>query len=83
MSTLQTLLTHLVKRGFLFSEKQGKIRCYSPKIAQAEYRKSEMRDFWDKHYHCSAFELAKVLISMDGLTPEELQKYWELFLKEE
>ena len=45
LSALQTLLSRLVDRGFLFTEKAGRQRTYAPLVAEADYLAFENRPF--------------------------------------
>lgn len=81
VSTLQTLLTRLIKRSFLSSMKQGKERYYAPLVSQKNYAQKETADFLTKHYSGSAFSLVSTLLKANNITEKEIDKLKELLNK--
>ena len=51
---LITMLTRLNEKGFVYSEKKGKMRYYYPLVKKQEYIEFITRDFMDK-YHNGSF----------------------------
>ena len=48
ISTLLTLLSRLIDRGFLSSEKRGRERIYYPQVEREEYMEYETKNFNQK-----------------------------------
>lgn len=78
LSTVQSLLSRLTARGFLFTEKDGKDRVYSPKISLVQYQKFEA-DVLVQKYDRSLLGLTSALITSKKLQPEELRQLRMLF----
>jgi len=47
-TTILTLLSRLVERNFLISEKRGRSNCYTPVVSKQGYLASQSRRFFDK-----------------------------------
>jgi predicted transcriptional regulator len=47
-TTILTLLSRLVERGFLSIDKAGRSNCYAPVFSKQEYLASQSRSFFDK-----------------------------------
>lgn len=70
-NTLITLLGRLQKKGFVRSEKIGRINEYSAAVDSSAYREEQARGFLDKYYEGSARRLVTTLVQADLLTPDE------------
>lgn len=76
--TVLTLLTRLIKRGFLASSRVGKDRVYSPLVGQEAYLAFESSQFL-KHYHQNSFiNLINTLYTEHQLTEKDIDdiKHW-------
>ena len=83
--TVLTLLTRLVARGFLHSEKQGKERYYTPLVTREEYLNRETGMFVKRFHKNSLVGLMNALFS--GKKPkeedlDEIEKWLEATRKE-
>ena len=69
--TVLTLLTRLIDKGFLQSEKIGKERTYTPLISLKEYLSIETSNFFDRLHSNSLLSLVNTLY--DGKTLSEAE----------
>ncbi|MEA4897783.1 BlaI/MecI/CopY family transcriptional regulator [Bacillota bacterium Meth-B3] len=72
--TVLTLLTRLVERGFLRTEKHGKERSYFPLIGRADYLKFETGDFMARFHGNSFASLVAALYDGQGLREGDLDE---------
>lgn len=80
VSTIRTLLTRLVKRGFLAVATQDKEHYYAVIIDEQTYLKQATKGFLSQHYKDSMFCMVSTFA--DGrLTKEELQKLRDIMEK--
>lgn len=70
--TLLTLLTRLISKGFLSSERAGKERVYTPVVTEEEYLGFETRQFVDTFHNSSLKGLVKALYSSKMIDDDEL-----------
>lgn len=79
-NTVTTLLSRLVEKGFLKTNKIGRRNEYTALVAEEDYQADQMISFLDKLYEGNAKGLVSTLIQREMLTPEdydELKKFWE------
>ncbi len=76
-STLLTLLSRLVERGFLTVEKRGPNNCYTPVISKHDYLASRSRSFLERLCGGDVRVFAAALCD-SGLTEEEIQELREI-----
>lgn len=72
ISTLLTLLSRLIKRGFLSSEKRGRERIYYPQVGREEYTEFETKNFLQKLHKNSFMNLVKTLYNGNDLTQKDM-----------
>ncbi len=80
-TTILTLLSKLIDKGYLTCEKQGKRNVYTPRISQADYRAYANRNFLGKMYGNSFLNFTAAMFHSNDITPEELEEL-EALLKE-
>ena len=80
-STILTFLSRLCDRGFLCSERQGRMNLYTPLISQKEYMAEESRRILNRLYggSLSAFAMS---LSGSGITEED-RKALQAMLEED
>lgn len=72
--TVLTLLTRLIERGFLESQRVGKERIYTPRISQDEYLTFESSQFM-RRFHANSFvSLVNTLYEGHQMTDENIQE---------
>lgn len=78
-TTVSTLLTRLVEKGFAGSEKKGNSYFYTSLISKKEYRKAQTRNLIESLYQGSVKELAASLVEEGALSEEEIRELKALF----
>ena len=77
-TTVQTIMNHLMDKGFLLRKKIGPVNVYSPNITASKFQKKEIHRFVDKAFNGSFFSLANFLVNSGRLTSDELTKLQEM-----
>lgn len=72
ISTLLTLLSRLIERGFLDSEKRGRERIYTPAVDKELYMEFETRTFLQKLHKNSFMSLVTTLYNSHDLTEQDM-----------
>jgi predicted transcriptional regulator len=70
--TVLTLLTRLIEKGFLHSEKVGKERTYAPLVAHEDYLCTETGSFFEKFHKKSVRSLISSLYDGEYLSKDEI-----------
>ena len=79
-NTIITLLSRLVEKGLVKTNKIGRRNEYTAIVSEADYQAMQTKKFLDKLYEGNVRGLVAALIQSDMMTPEdyeELKKYWE------
>ena len=79
-NTVNTLLSRLVEKGLLRTNKIGRRNEYTAIITEADYQAAQTQTFLDKLYEGDARGLVSTLIQREMLTVkdyEELKKFWK------
>lgn len=79
-NTVTTLLSRLVEKGLLKTNKIGRRNEYTAIVSEEDYQADQMKCFLDKLYEGNAKGLVSTLIQREMLSPEdyeELKKFWE------
>lgn len=71
LSTLQIILSRLVEKGFLKSEKKGRFNYYLSLIDPYKYKKFATKNFIKKMYNNSGKKLIASLIDEDEMLSDE------------
>lgn len=79
--TIITLLSRLVNRGFIRTEKNGKERTYFPIVKKEDYLKFESNDFMKRFYGNSFINLVATLYNDKKIKNSDLDEL-EKWLKE-
>ena len=72
--TLSSLLSRLVDRGYLRTEKNGKERTYYPLITEDEYLQFESQDFRQRYAQRSWISLMNAFYDGEAVSDEELDQ---------
>lgn len=78
-TTTLTLLSRLIKKGFLSSEKIERYTYYKPIVMRSEYAKFETKEFINNIHNGSLESLLDSLITCEQLTDEE-RKYLKIWM---
>lgn len=79
-NTVLTLLSRLVEKKFLRTDKIGRRNEYRAIVAEQEYQTSQTRNFLNKVYEGNVSGLVSTLLQQDILSEEELKEieaFWE------
>ena len=80
LTTVLTLITRLIAKEFIVSEKIGRSNCYTPLIASEDYRRFALEDFVDKMFVGDKVKLFSYLTETP-LTADEKGSMKELLEK--
>lgn len=81
IQSVVTLLSRLVEKGFLRSEKEGKERRYYPLVSKEDYLQFETRNFVKQYHENSFINLLSTLHQDKNLTDEDLNALQEWIKK--
>ena len=79
-NTVITLLSRLVEKGLLRTNKLGRRNQYTAAVSRNDYQAAQARTLLDKLYQGDAKGLVATLIQQEMLSPqdyEELKRFWE------
>lgn len=79
-NTIITLLSRLVEKGLLKTNKIGRRNEYTAVVQESEYQVAQTQTLLHKLYQGSAKGLVSALIQSEMLTPEDyedLRKFWD------
>ena len=76
-TTVLTLLSKLVEKGYLSLERQGRRNLYYPLVSEADYRTWANRSFLGKMYQSSLRRMVASLVESQDLTDSDLQELEE------
>ena len=79
-NTIISLLSRLIEKDFLKTNKIGRRNRYTALVSEADYRAAQTETFLDKIYEGSAKDLIYTLIQKEMISPddyENLKKHWE------
>lgn len=79
-TTIYTLISRLVEKGFLTQEKQKQVSYYTPTISEHEYTLEQTQDFIDKMFGGDVRQLVSMLYKNKKINADEiknLREYWE------
>ena len=86
LSTLMTVLTRLVEKGYLACDRSTRNNLYSPLVGEEEYKEEESRSFLHRMYGNSLPSLISCLYKSGAIGDkdlEELQDFLDQAQKEE
>ena len=78
-STLSTLLSRLIKKGFLTKEMKGNINLYTPTLSEDEFKKHETRMFMSTIHNGSYKSFIAALVNDVRMDSDELAELREWF----
>lgn len=79
-NTIISLLSRLVEKQFLKTNKIGRRNKYTSIVCESEYQAAQTKKFLDKMYEGNAKDMVSTLIQKDLLSAddyEDLKKYWK------
>lgn len=78
-NTIISLLSRLIEKGYLSSNKRGRCNTYTALVTESEYQATQTETFLKKVYEGNAQGLISTLIQKDLITADEyekLKKHW-------
>ena len=81
-TTVLTLLSKLVEKGYLSLERQGKRNLYTPLVSERDYRRWANRSFLGKMYQSSLRRMVASLVESSDLTDRDLQELEEFITEQ-
>ncbi|MFG6393485.1 MAG: BlaI/MecI/CopY family transcriptional regulator [Lachnospiraceae bacterium] len=79
-NTIISLLSRLISKGYLTTNKIGRRNRYTALVSEGEYQEAQTAAFIDKIYEGNVSGLVSTLIQKNMFSPEEyeeLLKHWE------
>lgn len=81
-TTVLTLLSKLVEKGYLSLERQGRRNLYTPLVSELDYRRWANRSFLGKMYQSSLRRMVASLVESSDLTDRDLQELEEFITEQ-
>lgn len=81
-TTVLTLLSKLVEKGYLSLERQGRRNLYTPQVSERDYRRWANRSFLGKMYQSSLRRMVASLVESSDLTDRDLQELEEFITEQ-
>lgn len=81
-TTVLTLLSKLVEKGYLSLERQGRRNLYTPLVSERDYRRWANRSFLGKMYQSSLRRMVASLVESSDLTDRDLQELEEFIAEQ-
>ena len=81
-TTVLTLLSKLVEKGYLSLERQGRRNLYTPLVSERDYRRWANRSFLGKMYQSSLRRMVASLVESSDLTDRDLQELEEFITEQ-
>lgn len=82
-TTVQTVMNHLVEKGYLNKNKKGLVNFYEAIHRKEEIMKKETSGFVKKVYNGSFQALANYIVDSNSLTTEEIKELKNLITEKE
>lgn len=74
LTTVLTLITRLINRGFLASEKRGRANCYTPLVSETDYKTQATAEFIATVYASKPGNLISALVDGGLLSDAEIDE---------
>lgn len=81
-TTVLTLLSKLVEKGYLSLERQGRRNLYTPLVSERDYRRWANRSFLGKMHQSSLRRMVASLVESSDLTDRDLQELEEFITEQ-
>lgn len=73
-TTILTMLSRLEKKGWLVSQKKGKVKYYEAKVSEEEYAAGESKGMLERFFGNSLKKFVACMASQEKFTEEELEE---------
>lgn len=75
LTTVLTLITRLNEKGFIRTEKQGRINYYIPVVAEEQYKNNAVAEFVESVYKNSPINLMSALFDIGVIKQEDIDEF--------
>ena len=75
LTTVLTLITRLGEKGFVKTEKRGRVNCYIPAISEEHYKKSAAAEFVENVYKNRPINLMSALFDIGAINKEDIDEF--------
>jgi len=81
LTTVLTLISRLNEKGFIRSEKQGRINYYIPLVAEDQYKNAAAAEFVENVYKSSPISLMSALFDIGVIKKEDIDEFRKQILE--
>lgn len=81
-TTILTMLSRLENKGFIKSQKRGKVKYYEPIVSEKEYVSSESKGMLERFFGNSLKKFVVCMAKQENFSEEELEEL-RVFLEEQ
>ena len=75
LTTVLTLITRLNEKGFIKTEKHGRINYYIPLVAEDQYKNAAAAEFVESVYKSSPISLMSALFDIGVIKKEDIDEF--------
>ena len=81
LTTVLTLITRLNEKGFVRTEKQGRVNCYIPAVEEGLYKNQATAEFVESVYKSSPISLMSALFDIGVIKKEDIDEFRKQILE--
>ena len=81
LTTVLTLITRLNEKGFIRTEKQGRINYYIPLVEEGRYKNAAAAEFVESVYKSSPISLISALFDIGVIKKEDIDEFRKQILE--
>ena len=81
LTTVLTLITRLNEKGFIRTEKQGRINYYIPIVEEEQYKNNAAAEFVENVYKSSPISLMSALFDIGIIKKEDIDEFRKQILE--
>jgi len=81
LTTVLTLITRLNEKGFIKTEKHGRINYYIPLVAEDQYKNAAAAEFVESVYKSSPISLMSALFDIGVIKKEDIDEFRKQILE--
>jgi len=75
LTTVLTLITRLNEKGFIRTEKQGRINYYIPIVVEEQYKNNAAAEFVENVYKSSPISLMSALFDIGAINKDDIDEF--------
>lgn len=81
LTTVLTLISRLNEKGFISTEKQGRVNYYVPIIPEGDYKRNATAEFIENVHKNSPVSLISALFDMGAINKDDIDEFRKQILK--